>query len=604
MMDEILNEQENEKPAEPVNEEKTSQESARLNSGTEQIIEKSTESTQNTSENTKENPMQQSVPVNQPQQNIPPAQQFVNQPYQQQIPQMPQNPQQYYNQVPNNYNQYQNPVPPMYQNRMNYNQPGQNRMPMQGQNQMPMPGPNQNPYINNQAQNPQYNAYGQPVNNPYMNTQAPKMVYNPVSGTYEPQKKQKTNTATIVLIVVICMLIVSFTVGIIVFLSTQNRTKSSNDFNNNDNSIQSPTFGDDENPFSDYFFNNNQQPQEYETTEVEIELVEDKGESQKGENDKEGAKPDESFKDLKAEKTPEDAKTGDYTSESAYEKVSPAVVAVQCFKDKISDDRKDLLSEGTGTVVSKDGYIVTNSHVIGNSKEYAIRIQFNDKTTKEAKVVGFDGRTDLAVLKIDADDLEYVTFGDTSTLSVGEDIIAIGNPGGTSFQNSLTKGIISFVGREITLNDLVDYIQIDASINPGNSGGPLCNLYGQVIGINTAKIASTEYEGMGFAIPADTVMDIANDLIHYGYVKGRVRLGISGVEVSAEETYYYGTPSGIYVETISDDSPLKDKIKEGDIITSVDGTDVTTFQNVYAVLNEHKAGDKIKITYAREKTTK
>ena len=164
---------------------------------------------------------------------------------------------------------------------------------MPGQNQMPMTGPNQNPYINNQAQNPGYNAYSQPVNNPYMKTRAPRMIYDPVSGTYEPQKKQKTNTATIVLIIVICLLIVSFTVGIVVFLSTKNRTKSANDFNSNDNSIQTPTFKDDENPFSDYFFNNNQQSQEYETDEIEIELVEDKGESQKGENDKEGAKPDE-----------------------------------------------------------------------------------------------------------------------------------------------------------------------------------------------------------------------------------------------------------------------------------------------------------------------
>lgn len=548
-----------------------------------------------------------------------PSQTPYAQPNQQTTPQTQQNAnwqyqQQNFNNQPQGFNNQQQG----FNNQQQYANSNFNRPPYQNngysnfqQNQNPQHNPqytNPNPYNN---QNPNYNMYGQPVNNPYSAPQTPKMVYNPYTGRYEPEKKQKTNTSTIVLISVIAVLLVAFITGIILFVVNNNK-KSSDEIITDSSPFGEmiPDDGDDNSgdeyaPYSDFFDSygfNQPQSYEYETYEVEIELQEDKGESQEGENDKEAAEPDEKFKSLTEEKIPSDSKTGDYSSETAYNKVSPAVVAIQCFEDKISDEKTDIIAEGTGTVVSADGYIITNSHVIGNSRQYALKIVFNDQTYKEAKVVGFDSRTDIAVLKVDATNLKYVTFGETASLKVGEDIIAIGNPGGTTFQNSLTKGIISFVGRELSINDLVDYIQIDASINPGNSGGPLCNIYGQVIGINTAKVSSTEYEGMGFAIPSDTVVKIANDLIHYGYVKGRVRIGIAGTEITEEENYTYDIPMGVLIQEIPEGSPVEGTdIKVGDIITAVDGTEVSTFQNVYSILNEHKPGDKIKLTLAREK---
>ena len=190
-------------------------------------------------------------------------------------------------------------------------------------------------------------------------------------------------------------------------------------------------------------------------------------------------------------------------------------------------------------------------------------------------------------------------FGDSDLIEIGQDVIAIGNAGGT-FKNSLTKGVVSAVNRELAINKNVKYIQSDAAINPGNSGGPLCNLYGQVVGITSAKISSNVYESMSFSIPSKTVQEIASDLMRYGYVKDRVRLGISGMEVSQEDMFYYQIPAGIIVEGIADDSPLKGVAQENDIITAVDGIEITSFQDIYDILSDHKPGDKIKISIYRE----
>ena len=182
-----------------------------------------------------------------------------------------------------------------------------------------------------------------------------------------------------------------------------------------------------------------------------------------------------------------------------------------CYEDSFS---KEPASQGTGIVLSEDGYIATNSHVIGDSRSlYYVEVVTNEGTTYEAKVIGYDSRTDLAVLKINAKGLTPAQFCDSEYVEVGQDVIAVGNPGGIEFQNSLTRGVVSALNRELSLSSQVTYIQTDAAINPGNSGGPLCNMYGQVIGINTAKISSSSYEGMGFAIPSRTVKEIVDDLI-------------------------------------------------------------------------------------------
>ena len=287
--------------------------------------------------------------------------------------------------------------------------------------------------------------------------------------------------------------------------------------------------------------------------------------------------------------------SGEKSAQSAYEKVSDSTVAILTFEDKISSE-ENAEGQGTGIIVSSDGYIVTNSHVIGDSKTaYKYQIINNDGKKYTANVVGYDTRTDLAVLKIKGKDLKPVHFVKKSHLQVGEDIIAVGNPGGLDFQNSLTKGIVS--AKDRTLDDsTVSYIQTDAAVNPGNSGGPLCNLYGEVIGITTAKINSATYEGMGFAIPTDTVETIVNNIIKYGYVENRVRLGIVGVAVDETASTALGIPQGILITEIADDGSFANSsANPKNIITKVDGTRVKTFNQVYSVLAKHKVGDKINV---------
>ena len=287
--------------------------------------------------------------------------------------------------------------------------------------------------------------------------------------------------------------------------------------------------------------------------------------------------------------------SGKKSAQSAYEKVSDSTVAILTFEDKISSE-ENAEGQGTGIIVSNDGYIVTNSHVIGDSKTaYKYQIINNDGKKYTANVVGYDTRTDLAVLKIKGKNLKPVHFVKKSHLQVGEDIIAVGNPGGLDFQNSLTKGIVS--AKDRTLDDsTVSYIQTDAAVNPGNSGGPLCNLYGEVIGITTAKINSATYEGMGFAIPTDTVETIVNNIIKYGYVENRVRLGIVGVAVDETASTALGIPQGILITEIADDGSFTNSsAKPKNIITKVDGTRVKTFNQVYSVLAKHKVGDKINV---------
>ncbi|MDP4121108.1 MAG: trypsin-like peptidase domain-containing protein, partial [Bacillota bacterium] len=199
--------------------------------------------------------------------------------------------------------------------------------------------------------------------------------------------------------------------------------------------------------------------------------------------------------------------------------------------------------------------------------------------------------------------LTAAEFGDSDKLKVGQDVIAIGNPEGLDFQNSLTRGCVSAVNRSIELNSLVKYIQTDAAINPGNSGGPLLTLDGKVIGINTSKIVLQNFEGMGFAIPIDTAQSVINDLIKQGYVSGRVRLGITGQEVSSSNSATQGLPNGILIAGVTSDSPLSGtKVQKGDVLTAIDGTNVSTFQDVYAVLAKHSPGDKVQVKLYRPAT--
>ncbi|MDE5937016.1 MAG: trypsin-like peptidase domain-containing protein, partial [Ruminococcus sp.] len=222
-------------------------------------------------------------------------------------------------------------------------------------------------------------------------------------------------------------------------------------------------------------------------------------------------------------------------------------------------------------------------------------------------VIGYDTDCDLAVLKINAENLDAAEFGDSESLKLGESVIAIGNPLGFELMNTVTSGIVSGLNRNITINDKsMNLIQTDAAINSGNSGGPLINKSGQVIGINSSKMSSTygsgsaSIEGIGFAIPANEVSKIVDDIMKYGYVTGKPQLGISCQNVTETVSQMYNMPIGVYIVEVSDGSSAeKAGLKSGDIITAVDDVEVATSEELNAQKNLHSAGDKIEITYIR-----
>ena len=529
------------------------------------------------------------VPPVQPAQ---PAQQPMQQPAQQQYS-APMYPQQQYPQQPAYrppMNQSQSPQQPAHpMNQPQYGvpvYPQQSYMPQQQQQSVPYPQqPTQQPVQNNMPLSP--NPYAQS----YPNQPQPMPV----------QQKPATPTGTKVFIIILCALLAAMVIGFIVYVAStankQNQPKS--DFNNNNGfSIDGGNGNNGSDPFGGIINNG----ATYSEVEDEITLKADNGDTQKRSDDNQNSvgSPDEKAKNITLSPLPKDKDDEKYTTQSAYETVSDSVVTVVCYQEEITDNEKDIVAQGTGTIISEDGYIITNAHVIGNSRAYAINIVLNNKDKYPAKVVGYDTWTDLAVLKIDSKDLKAVSFGDSDLIEIGQDVIAVGSPGGEKFQNSLTKGIVSAVDRELSVNRYVRYIQSDAAISPGNSGGPLCNIYGQVIGITTAKTVATYYENMTFSIPSKTVEEIVGDLMHYGYVKGRCRIGITGTELAAEEYYYSGSPSGIVISEIDESGSLAGtKLKSGDIITELDGQQITSFQDIYDVLADHKEGDKVTIKAQR-----
>ena len=279
-------------------------------------------------------------------------------------------------------------------------------------------------------------------------------------------------------------------------------------------------------------------------------------------------------------------------------KVTPSVVG-------ISSQLPQGMSTGTGIVMTEDGYIITNAHVVEDAMAVKVAFIREDKTEEiNATIIGVDAKTDLAVIKIDKKDLTPAEFGVSDDLMVGELAIAIGNPLGFDLANSVTGGIISALNRELVIdNKKLTLIQTDAAINSGNSGGPLVNSYGQVIGINSAKIQSAYggVEGLGFAISIDEAKPIIDQLIKYGYVTGRPMLGIGGQNISDSQAHFNNIPQGIFVVTVTEDTGADlAGIKPGDIITAVNDRVVLTMADLSSELEEYKAGDRITITYYRD----
>ena len=260
-------------------------------------------------------------------------------------------------------------------------------------------------------------------------------------------------------------------------------------------------------------------------------------------------------------------------------------------------------ASGTGIIMSADGYIITNHHVIENAQ--AVSVLTNDDKEYTTSIVGSDETSDLAVLKIEASGLQAAEFGDSSVLQVGDSVVAIGDPLGVTLRGTMTDGIISAINRDLTVNDrTMNLIQTNAALNNGNSGGPLINCYGQVIGINTMKIGAftdtAGVEGLGFAIPSTQVKEIVDQIVAQGYVSGRPAIGIDGETLPATYRIYYRLPEGIYVTRVyaSSDAAAKG-ISEGDIITAINGIDVTTMEQLNRVKNQFTAGQTVTLTIYR-----
>lgn len=264
-------------------------------------------------------------------------------------------------------------------------------------------------------------------------------------------------------------------------------------------------------------------------------------------------------------------------------------------------------SSGTGIIMSPDGYVITNHHVITGA--LVISVLTNDNQEYEAALVGSDEMSDLAVLKIDARGLQAAEFGDSSKLRVGDSVVAIGDPLGVQLRGTMTNGIISAINRDLTVGDrTMTLIQTNAALNNGNSGGPLINCYGQVIGINTVKMSSyytatASVEGLGFAIPISVAKPIIDELIENGYVAGRPAIGISGDSLPSYYRTYYRLPDGVYVTSVNEGSDAKAKgIREGDIVTAINGEKICSIDELNTVKNQYAAGDEVTLTIYRSGT--
>ncbi len=305
------------------------------------------------------------------------------------------------------------------------------------------------------------------------------------------------------------------------------------------------------------------------------------------------------------------------------EKLGPSIVGVKVTTaSKGQDFFFDLgpgVGEGSGIIIREDGYILTNNHVIesalsGNSnrltqgaKIEVILPNQKDKTFA-ATVVGRDTKSDIAVLKIEGTGFPAAELGDSSKVKIGELAVAIGNPGGLDYMGSVTAGVVSGLNRTIQTENgsSLTLIQTDAAINPGNSGGALSNSKGQVIGINTIKIAASGFEGLGFAIPINHAKEIAQSLIDYKYVKGRPYLGVEiDNRFNEDLAKQYNVPAGLLVgDVVPLSSAYKAGVKTGDIITSFDGVKVKVFDDLNNQKNKHKPGDSVKIEIYRDGETK
>lgn len=291
------------------------------------------------------------------------------------------------------------------------------------------------------------------------------------------------------------------------------------------------------------------------------------------------------------------------STEEIAKRVGPSIVGISCTTQTQSYFGVQTgTSSGSGIIISADGNIMTNYHVISGGTN--IKVKLNTGNEYDATVIGGDEKTDVAVIKIKAnEELHVAALGNSDEVEVGSKAVAIGNPLASELFGTVTQGVISGVNRTITVGQReMNLIQTDAAISPGNSGGALINKYGEVIGINSVKLVSDNAEGLGFAIPINEASTIVKDLIDYGYVKGRPVIGVSVREITKELAYYNNLliDHGLYIMSVSEGSSVeKAGLVRGDIIVKFDGKTVNSSTEMNKLRDKHKAGDTVSITFMR-----
>ena len=280
-----------------------------------------------------------------------------------------------------------------------------------------------------------------------------------------------------------------------------------------------------------------------------------------------------------------------------YEKVMPSVVSITC-----QDGR--TVSSGTGVIMDAGGYIITNAHVVEDARE--ILVLLTDGRELDARCVGSDVLSDLAVLRVSATGLIPAEFGDSDKLRVGDEVVAIGDPLGVELRGTMTNGIISGINRDIKSgNRTLTLMQTTAALNTGNSGGPLVNCYGQVVGINTMKIgdyaSESGVDNLGFAIPITAVQTVLEQLANQGYVAGRPDIGLTGQAISTFYQFYYRMPAGILITAVDEDSDAAAQgLRRGDILMTLDGKAVTSLDILEEITYASSVGDELEATIYRD----
>lgn len=293
--------------------------------------------------------------------------------------------------------------------------------------------------------------------------------------------------------------------------------------------------------------------------------------------------------------------------EEIAKRVGPSIVGVSCVTTtRTYFGTQTGESGGSGIIIDNKGHIVTNHHVISGASK--IKVKLTSGNEYDATVVGSDEKTDIAIIRIKADEeLHVATIGNSDEVEVGSLAVAIGNPLASELFGTVTAGVISGVNRSMTVGQReMNLIQTDAAISPGNSGGALINKYGEIIGINSVKLVDDAAEGLGFAIPMNEAVPIIQDLMNYGYVKGRPMIGVSVREITPSIAYYNNllVEKGLYIMSVTEGSGAASAgLTRGDIITKINGQEISTSTEMNKVRDKHKAGETINITFIRGNVT-